>query len=204
MNNVCAPLVLLSTVPTCRWDFFLHVNEVHVGKSCLLDILKGVTGHAGPTASCHISCTGIPQAIKEHVIHKKKGGGISPHTWTDNTGLHQETAEPLLNSLRSCYTLQQPQLAGSHVSRVSGQQPAATGGQQTLPALYRALQKGLLQVRDPQEACSVYYYTTEMHWRQHIQIRGITGLNKSDNTCVWGGIKFSLICPRRKQQKLRC
>lgn len=84
--------------------------------------------HASGTCFCrqklqiawalHIFYRSIPWADGENVIHRKgrrKRMGISPRTRTDNTSLHWETAEPLLTPLRSCYTLQQPQMAGSHV-----------------------------------------------------------------------------------------
>lgn len=99
MNNECAPSVPLPTVPTCKWDLLLQLKVAdRMSPSYILREHPWVDGG--------------------NVIHRKgrrKRMGILPHTRTDNTSLHWETAEPLLTPLRSCYTLQQPQMAGSHV-----------------------------------------------------------------------------------------
>lgn len=135
MNNEYAPSVPLPTVPTCKWDFLLQVK---IGKICPLNIFCRVTGHTGPLALQHFYIS-TPQLLKSMEFKEGGGVGLTSHMdWQHQLTLRDSraAAHPAKIMLHTSATT-----AGgiTRVSRVSGHQPAAAGGQQIRSALYTDL-----------------------------------------------------------------
>lgn len=129
MNNECAPSSL-PTVPTCKWDLHLQVKVAP---------WYGDTGHMGPSCILQKHPSGWWRAC-----NSQENGDLPSHMdWQHWLALRDSraAARPTKIMLHTSATT-----AGgiTHVSQVSGHQPAAAGGQWTLPVLYRALHKSII------------------------------------------------------------
>lgn len=136
MNNECAPSVPRPPVPICKRHLLLQVK---------------VAGHICPSYILQEHPSGGWRECNSQEREEEVDGDLASHAaWQHQLTLRDSgaAAHPTKIMLHTWATTD----GGiTRVSRVSGHQPAAAGGQQTLAVLYRVLHKCLFpgQIKDP-------------------------------------------------------